>query len=87
MKSKIILSVWFLVFLGFFFPSENIAAETFYRLLELAPTMFLGRSPVSNFFSPSFLLFIGVTHSSPQFSISLVFGLLCAPRVVSNAVI
>lgn len=60
MKSKIILSVLFWIF----FPSENIAAETFYRLLELAPTVFLGRSVVCKVFSPSFLLFIGVTLSS-----------------------
>lgn len=62
MKSKIIPSGFFFSFWGgfliFFSPSENIAAETFYRLLELAAAMVLGRSLVSKFLPPQFFCYL-----------------------------
>lgn len=52
-----------------FFPSKNVAAEIFYRPLELGLAIFFWIEiyPLTFFFFfgvSSFVLFIGVTHNS-----------------------
>jgi len=62
-------------FFYFFFPAESVAPEIFYRSqeLRLAMTFWIEIYPLA---LPSFVLFIGVAHSSPQLCVNLALGLL-----------
>lgn len=62
-------------FYFFFFQAESVAPEIFYRSqeLRLAMTFWIEIYPLA---LPSFVLFIGVAHSSPQLCVNLALGLL-----------